>query len=793
MFEREFSTADGADVSNVSDFRFCGCAACQGKSYESGIAVDLSGYFDSAGPGTISATAELATHAETTVAGSLSGSEAYDLIAVNLVAGQTYTFAYRGTVEGGVDDPYLALFNPTLTTVIAQDDDGGLGRSSQITYTAASSGTYYLYATSWYHVDPSAPGYPTYRDSGDYTIDVWSPDPAHDAPGTLAGAVAIDVGTTFAYLDSAADLDMYKIEATEGMVYTVTYAGGVSGAGDRNGEPGENIGRLRVYDADGNEIATAVNYETGISFFAETGGTYYVRAESFDGTFGGYTLDVAEINPADHDPLDAFIWDDAANIVPGDDGVVKVYFATPGESFGELADNGTDPLLSLGWNPFEKQQIMQAFGEYTKILGFTYVETTDASEADFRLITTESEQYGAYFYPQDPGYGDAQGIGAFNVLSGGWNFDEQQSLLQGGFAFAVVLHEFGHAHGLAHPHDGGGGSDVMLGVSASQGSYGIYDLNQGVYTVMSYNDAWDTGPNGPTPYTGANIDSGWSGTLSAFDIAALQERYGIINEHATGDDVYQLGDANDPGVYYETIWDTGGTDEIRYSGERDTQIDLLAATIDYTPTGGGVVSFVDGIWGGYTIARGVVIENASGGSGDDILLGNSAANVLTGNQGEDRLLGREGDDALIGGNGNDTLEGGDGEDNLHGGNGNDVVNGGAGDDMLTGGNGNDVFAFTDLGGADAITDFFRGESKPGGKNKNDGQDKIDLSGLDAVSGGGDDAFSWVGASAFSNTAGELRSYSQGGSHYLAGDVDGDGVADFTIQTNVLIISADLVF
>ena len=59
-------------------------------------------------------------------------------------------------------------------------------------------------------------------------------------------------------------------------------------------------------------------------------------------------------------------------------------------------------------------------------------------------------------------------------------------------------------------------------------------------------------------------------------------------------------------------------------------------------------------------------------------------------------------------------------------------------------------------------------------------------------GGGDDAFSWVGSSAFSGTAGELRAYSQSGSHYLAGDVDGDGVADFMIQTNLPIITSDVI-
>ena len=40
---------------------------------------------------------------------------------------------------------------------------------------------------------------------------------------------------------------------------------------------------------------------------------------------------------------------------------------------------------------------------------------------------------------------------------------------------------------------------------------------------------------------------------------------------------------------YITILDSSGNDTINYVGSRDAQIDLLAATLDYTPTGGGVV------------------------------------------------------------------------------------------------------------------------------------------------------------------------------------------------------------
>ena len=281
---------------------------------------------------------------------------------------------------------------------------------------------------------------------------------------------------------------------------------------------------------------------------------------------------------------------------------------------------------------------------------------------------------------------------------------------------------------------------MLIGVTSPVGSYGLYDLNQGVYTVMSYNDAWDFHPDGPSPYGNATIDSGWSGTLSAFDIAALQRRYGVTSRN-TGNDVYRLSNINDLGTYYQTIWDSGGIDEIRYDGARAAQIDLTAATLDYTPTGAGVVSFVDDIWGGYTIANGVVIENATGGTGNDVLIGNAVGNVLKGNNGNDTLMGRAGADTLVGGAGDDRLDGGEGVDTadyqagalgvtislakgtatgaqgndtlvgvenvlasrgddtitgssganrIQGATGNDRIDGGAGDDMLSGDGGDDT-------------------------------------------------------------------------------------------------------
>lgn len=152
-------------------------------------------------------------------------------------------------------------------------------------------------------------------------------------------------------------------------------------------------------------------------------------------------------------------------------------------------------------------------------------------------------------------------------------------------------------------------------------------------------------------------------------------------------------------------------------------------------------------------------------------IGNGLANTITGNAG---------DNVLRGFNGNDLLQGGGGEDVLGGGANNDVLNGGAAKDRMSGGGGRDIFVFDDLAearsGMDIISDFQQG------------LDRIDLRGIDAVTGGGDNAFHMLAVNeAFSGSgaasAGELRHYQLAERTIIEGDVNGDGAADFRIQLN----------
>lgn len=80
------------------------------------------------------------------------------------------------------------------------------------------------------------------------------------------------------------------------------------------------------------------------------------------------------------------------------------------------------------------------------------------------------------------------------------------------------------------------------------------------------------------------------------------------------------------------------------------------------------------------------VENALGGSGDDILTGSEASNILRGNGGNDTLTGGDGNDILDGGAGNDSENGGAGNDLFVEGaiaNGADVFSGGAGIDTVS--------------------------------------------------------------------------------------------------------------
>ncbi len=176
------------------------------------------------------------------------------------------------------------------------------------------------------------------------------------------------------------------------------------------------------------------------------------------------------------------------------------------------------------------------------------------------------------------------------------------------------------------------------------------------------------------------------------------------------------------------------------------------------------------------------VENLTfAGTGNFTGTGNTLANAITGGSGSDTLSGLTGNDGLIGAGGNDSLSGGDG---------NDTLTGGAGIDKLSGGIGADRFVFKlladspTLGSHDTIADFNHSEA-----------DQIYLAKIDAsTTVSGDQAFTFIGTQAFHHVAGELQYAAAAGGIIVSGDVNGDGVADFSIDVTGVssLVAADFI-
>ncbi|MEA3029331.1 MAG: serralysin [Sphingomonadales bacterium] len=566
-----------------------------------------------------------------------------DWFAVTLTAGQTYQFgqyAYAGGIPGmegnGVPlaDAYLEIYDST-GHLLAIADGGGpntpSGLDALMTFEAPSSGTFYVNATSY--------------------------DNDGDGVGDFAG-----------------DYEIFARTATGSTVYTTHY---------------DISSPLHSIDWGG----VLVNRE-------------HVSVRNPDGMEGPRPTGEPAADPATVE----------GNTLghPGKN-IIYIYFAGEGDLYANA--DSTIPAQVTAQDPYqyEIQAVLTAANEFAKVADIVYVSNYSLNptthlyerdptieykpgplgpEAGVKYATGVADDgFDADFfywsYPGTPGpgisllgsmsppdYGD-EGTAQFNSADERWT---AQMLQQGGFSFTTLIHEFGHGHGLAHPHDTGGGSSIMPGVHPSgvpgdDGGAGDFELNQGVYTMMSYNDGWEKSPYGQADTV--NEGYGWLGSLMALDIAVIQDKYGVNEDWATGNDTYVLKDVNEWGVYidaatgqpavhdasnqatardgyyvgqgtyYSSIWDANGNDSIVYVGARNANIDLRAATLRYEYGGAGWMSYATGIYGGFTIANGVTIENAITGSGNDTLIGNAVANFLDGGAGADHISGGAGNDTIV--------------------------------------------------------------------------------------------------------------------------------------------------
>jgi Ca2+-binding RTX toxin-like protein len=364
----------------------------------------------------------------------------------------------------------------------------------------------------------------------------------------------------------------------------------------------------------------------------------------------------------------------------------------------------------------------------------------------------------------------------------------------GTYEWITTWHELGHALGLKHPFDG-----TLMPL----------DRDGIEFTIMSYNSVTGVKAGAYSTPSG-NYPTGWM----MYDIAALQQLYGADYTLNSGNTVYTFDNATgemsvnggeqgrnqrwdgtkfvDANVLFTTIWDGGGIDTYDFSDfTRKLSIDLRPGGWSDLDVGGNQLRAITK-WseGGvflpinqWTYVKGHIynaltyqgsgqslIENAKGGSQDDVILGNWGNNALYGNGGDDVLLGFEGADSYNGGDGfdivsfdgqltsiiarlgaggyaiadfteslvsiegvigslfsddlegdeqrnilwgrgsGDTLRGGGGDDDLYGEGGDDRLEGGDGWDLIDGGPGRDLASYASSGnGLVANLGFDRGD------------------------------------------------------------------------------------
>jgi serralysin len=304
---------------------------------------------------------------------------------------------------------------------------------------------------------------------------------------------------------------------------------------------------------------------------------------------------------------------------------------------------------------------LNLISQYT-LLTFPQVTETNSTHAMIRLADSNVPPTSWTYYPSAVREGGDVWIGnTANVPP-----------TKGSYAFESILHEIGHAVGLKHGQE----DDGLHGVLPAG-----HDSTE--WSVMTYHSYL----GGPLAYT---ISEGSGNqTYMADDIAALQYMYGANFTTNAGNTTYSWSPttgamyingvsqgASSANKIYAAIWDGGGTDTYDLSNYKtNLTVDLRPGFWSTFST--AQVADLDSSAPGHHLAHGNVdnanlynndprslIENAVGGSGNDTLIGNQAANSLNGGAGNDTLAGNQGNDVLEGGAGNDNLNSNDGSDNV---------------------------------------------------------------------------------------------------------------------------------
>jgi serralysin len=348
------------------------------------------------------------------------------------------------------------------------------------------------------------------------------------------------------------------------------------------------------------------------------------------------------------------------------------------DSSTDYESNYSDSAIYTGFQSFNSTQRSATrtwANAYNNVSNLYLYELTGTSDRDATIrIAVSSKPNTAYGnYPSNFVEGGDVFVGT--------TYDYTNPTI-GSYAYYGLGHELGHTLGLKHGNETDGVSNIALNS----------DRDSMEFSIMTYRSYIGASGN-----TVTNAEGSYAQSLMMYDIRAIQHLYGADFTYNASNTTYTFstttGEMFVNGIgqgtpltntIFRTIWDGNGIDTYDFSNyTTNLYVDLspggwsdLDTSTNYQAANLGNGNYARGqVFNAleYNNDTRSLIENASGGSGHDIIVGNSANNFLSGNDGYDYLYGGYGDDILYGGTGADTTIGDIGNDIYFVDNVNDVV------------------------------------------------------------------------------------------------------------------------